>query len=167
MGSGERTAPKSTYWGPAMDETEYAVFHFDVKTMSMRDAQGEYLTSGNEAPLMFETLVTAQEYCQQKILTTPTLGCRIYDHSGQVVQTFSDEQIYDQHYGLPAAKRNLAMGSACLIVGVGGVALDAWLHWRLTLGVLLGIRFLWVGTVRMMDGIAGWRAEGPARPDAT
>lgn len=167
MGSGTRKVLKSTYWGPAMRESDYAVFHFDVKTMSMRDAQGDYLTSGNDTPLVFETLAAAEQYCRRKISTTPALGCRIYDHHGQVVQTFSDEQIYDRHYGLPAAKRNLALGSACLIAGVGGVALDAWLHWRLTFGVLLGVRFLWVGTVRMMDGIAVWKAERPARPDAT
>ncbi|HYL72730.1 MAG TPA: hypothetical protein VEU96_00915 [Bryobacteraceae bacterium] len=46
------------------------------------------------------------------------------------------------------------IGSLCLIAGVGGVALDAWLEWRLTLGVLLGARFLWVGTVKVAEGVA-------------
>ena len=41
---------------------------------------------------------------------------------------------------------------------VGGVALDAWLGWSLTFGVLLGVRFLWVGTSKTADGIAGLRA---------
>jgi hypothetical protein len=86
------------------------------------------------------------------------LGCRIYDHRGQVVQSFSDDGVYDRHHGQPAAKRNLWIGIACLVAGIGGVALDAWLGWSLTFGVLLGVRFLWVGTSKTADGIAGLRA---------
>jgi hypothetical protein len=150
---------KSTYWGPPMSDTHYAVFHFDVKTMSMRDAQGDYLSAGNDAPLIFESLEQAQQYCTEKTAAMPELGCRIYDHRGQVVQSFSDEKIYERHHGRPAAKRNIALGSIFLVAGVGGVALDAWLEWRLTFGVLLGARFLWVGSVKMIDGITSWKEK--------
>jgi hypothetical protein len=137
-----------------MSESQYAVFHFDVKTMSMRDAQGQYLSSGNDSPLIFDDLPNAERYCEQKITATPALGCRIYDHAGQIVRSFSDTQLYSRHHGRPAAKRNLTIGTLCLLAGVGGVALDAFLEWRLTFGVLLGARFLWVGTVKMADGIS-------------
>lgn len=60
---------------------------------------------------------------------------------------------------MPAAKRNLAIGSVCLLAGIGGIALDASLKWRLTLGVLLGIRFLWPGALKMIDGYAGWKSS--------
>jgi len=142
-----------------MSLNQYAVFHFDVKTLSMRDAEGQLLSSENDSPLIFNTLDQARTYSQQKIAANPALGCRIYDHKGRTVQSFSNPEIYDRHHGLPAAKRNLALGALCLLTGAGGVALDASLKWRLTLGVLLGIRFLWVGTVKMIDGIAGWKAE--------
>jgi hypothetical protein len=154
---------RSTYWGPPLLESQYAVFHFDVETMSMRDAKGDYLTSENDAPLVFDTLAAAEIYCRREIAAIPALGCRIYDRDGQLVRTFSDDRVYDRHHGLPAAKRDVVYGTACLIAGFGGVGLDAWLHWRLIFGVVLGIRFLWVGTVRMMDGITGWRAARPAR----
>ena len=143
-----------------MSPNQHAVFHFDVKTMSMRDAQGRFLSAENDSPLIFNTLDQARSYSQQKIADTPALGCRIYDHQGRAVQSFSNPGIYDRHHGLPAAKRNVALGAICLLAGAGGVALDASLKWRLTFGVLLGIRFLWVGTVKMIDGIACWKAEG-------
>jgi len=136
---------KSTYWGPAMSDSQYAVFHFDVKTMTMAET----------TPMIFDSLSDAQRHCQERIATTPAQGCRIYGHDGKIVQTFSDDKLYEQHHGRPAAKRNVIIGSLCLLAGISGVALDAWLEWRLTLGVLLGARFLWVGTVKMADGIAG------------
>jgi hypothetical protein len=149
-----KSAAKSTYWGPAMTESQYAVFHFDVKTMRMR---------GDNAPLIFEGLPAATSYCQQRIVDIPTLGCRIYDHDGNVVQTFSDDELYHKSHGRPAAKRSVIIGSACLLAGVGGVALDAWLEWRLTFGVLLGARFLWVGSVKLSEGIAGLMDERAGR----
>jgi len=151
---------KPTYWLPQMSDGQYALFHFDVKTMSMRDAQGNFLSSENDAPLIFNTLDEARTYAREKIASTPALGCRIYDHQGKIVETFSNPEIYDRHHGRPAAGRNIALGAACLLLGVSGVALDASLKWRLTFGVLLGIRFLWVGAVKMMDGIADWKTEG-------
>lgn len=142
-----------------MRESQCAVFHFDVQTMSMRDAQGNYLSSGNDSPLIFNSLAEAQCYCEEKIAAAPALGCRIYDHQGQAIQSYSNDQVYDHYHGLPAAKRNVAFGTVCLLAGAGGVALDAWLDWRLTFGVLLGIRFLWVGAVKMIDGVTAWKTH--------
>jgi hypothetical protein len=31
---------------------------------------------------------------------------------------------------------------------------DAWSGWSLIIGVVLGLRFVWVGTVKMAEGIA-------------
>jgi len=126
--------------------------------MSLRDAQGEYLSSGNDAPLIFENFLSAETYCREKNAATPSLGCRIYDHKGKVVQSFSNEAIYERYHGQPAARRSLWIGIACLVAGIGGIALDAWLGWRLILGALLGIRFLWAGTATAIDGIVGLRA---------
>jgi hypothetical protein len=152
-------AAKSSYWGPSLSPDQFAVFHFDVKTMSMRDAEGNFLTSGNDTPLIFATLPEAQDYCRRRTAEKPALGCRILDYQGKVVQSFSDAETYDRHHGRPAAKRNIAVGTACLIAGACSVALDAWFGWRLILGVLLGMRFMWVGASRLMDGIATWSAE--------
>jgi hypothetical protein len=152
-------AQSKTYWAQPMSPDQHAVFHFDVKTMLMRDAEGQFLSAENDSPLIFNTLDQTRSYSQQKIAATPALGCRIYDHKGRAVGSFSNSEIYDRHHGLPAAKRNVALGAICLLTGAGGVALDASLKWRLTFGVLLGIRFLWVGAVKMIDGIAGWKAD--------
>ena len=146
-----------------MTESQYAVFHFDVKTMSMRDALGKPLAAGNDAPLIIDGLDAATLYCRQKIVDIPAVGCRILDRDGKIVQTFSDDEIYRKSHGRPAAKRSVIIGSACLAAGVGGVALDAWLEWRLTFGVLLGARFLWVGSVKLSEGIAGLMDERAAR----
>jgi hypothetical protein len=107
--------------------------------MSMRDAEGNYLSSDNDAPLVFTALSEAQSYCRRTITEKPALGCRILDHQGKVVQSFSDAVIYDKHHGRPAAKRNIALGTACLVAGACSVAIDAWFGWRLILGVLLGV----------------------------
>jgi hypothetical protein len=45
------------------------------------------------------------------------------------------------------------------LAGAGGVALDAWLGWRLVFGVLLGVRFLWAGTMKTAEGISGLMQE--------
>lgn len=132
-----------TYWGPSMSETQYAVFRFDVKTMVM---------SGGD-PLIFDSLPEAERWCQEHIQADSSLGCRILDHTGKTVRTFSDDQVYDRHHGRPAAKRNVMIGAVCLTAGIFSVGLDAWLGWRLVFGVILGVRFLWVGTVRTIDGV--------------
>jgi hypothetical protein len=133
-----------TYWGPAMSESQYAVFRFDVKTMVM----------DGDAPLIFDNFRDAERHSQENIVANPAVGCRILDRTGKTVRTFSDEQLYDQHHGRPAAKRNVLLGSALLAAGVGSVALDAWLGWRLVFGVLLGVRFLWAGCVKTIDGVS-------------
>ncbi len=138
-----------------MTESQYAVFHFDVKTMSMRET--------SHTPLIIDGLEAATSYCQQKIADTPAMGCRIYNRKGDIVQTFSDAEVYKKNHGRPAAKRSVIIGSACLLAGVGGVALDAWLEWRLTFGVLIGARFLWVGSVKLSEGIAGLMDERAGR----
>jgi hypothetical protein len=127
-----------------MSESQYAVFRFDVKTMVM--AEG--------VPLIFDTLSIAERHCQENIAANPASGCRILDHAGKTVRTFSDDQVYDKHHGRPAAKRNVVLGSALLVVGVSSVALDAWLGWRLVFGVLLGVRLLWAGCVKTIDGVS-------------
>ena len=144
--------PQPTYWGPAMSGSQYAVFRFDVKTMVMAD----------DTPLIFDSLPDAERHCRENIATTPKLGCRILDHSGKTVRTFSDDQVFDQHHGRPAAKRNVLLGSVLLVAGASSVALDAWLGWRLVFGVLLGVRLLWAGTVKTIDG-----ASYLMRDDAT
>ena len=143
-----------------MSSSQYAVFHFDIKTMSMCTPNGKDL-SGEDAPLIFNTLEEARVYSEDNIAVTPALGCRVYNHQGESVASFCNPETYDRHHGLPAAKRNLAIGSACLAAGFGAVALDAWFKWRLIVGVLLGIRLLLAGCTRMMDGIAGWKKAAP------
>ena len=138
-----------TYWGPAMSESQYAVFHFDVKTMVM----------GEGAPRIFPSLPDAEKHCQENIAANPAQGCRILDHTGKTVRTYSDDQLYDKHHGRPAAKRTLVFGIAFLIAGIGSVALDAWLGWRLVFGVLLGVRFLWVGCVKTIDGASALMSD--------
>ena len=136
-----------------MSDSQYAVFHFDVKTMSM----------AGDATLIFDSLREAESHCRAKVASNKTLGCRILNHEGQIVQTFTDAEIYGQHHGRPAAKRNVLIGAACLVAGASAVGVDAWLEWRLILGVLIGVRFLWVGTVRMAEGISGLMDERAGR----
>jgi hypothetical protein len=136
-----------------MSDSQYAVLHFDVKTMTM----------AGDAMLIFDTLPEAESHCRAQVASNAGRGCRILDHEGKIVQTFADDEVYGQHHGRPAAKRNVMIGAACLAAGMGGVALDAWLEWRLILGVLIGVRFLWMGTVRMAEGISGLMDERAGR----
>jgi hypothetical protein len=77
-----------------MTDSQYAVFHFDVKTMSARDAEGREPSPASDAPLIFDSLAEAERYSKDKIATTPGLGCRIYDRDGKILGTFADAQIY-------------------------------------------------------------------------
>src|ERR1700680_3145593 len=100
-----------------MTESQCAVFHFDVKTMSMQDS---------EAPLIFESLADAERYSQDKIAAKPWLGYRIYDRDGKIVGTFADMQVYERFHGQPAVKRSLLVGMVCLVTGAGLISLDVW-----------------------------------------
>jgi hypothetical protein len=141
----QKTARK-TYWGPAMTESQYAVFHFDVKSMC---------TQGAESPLIFESRADAERYSHEKIAAAPGLGFRIYDRDGRIVGTFTDTQVYERFHGHPAARRSLLVGIACLLVGLGFIGLDVWFGLRLIFGVFLGVRFLWVAAVKIIDGVTG------------
>jgi len=138
---------RATYWGPAMTESQYAVFHFDVKTMSMRE--------GDDVPLIFKGLDEAERYSRGKIASAPGVGCRIYDRDGEIVGTFADTQVYESIHGRPAARRSLLTGTVYLVIRVGLISLDVWLGFRLILGILLGVKFLWVAGVKLIDGITG------------
>jgi hypothetical protein len=129
-----------------MTDSQYAVFHFDVKTMCVRDA---------EPPLIFDSLTHAESYSQHKILANPGLGSRIYDRDGKIVGTFIDTQLYERFHGRPAAMRSLQVGIACLLAGVAFISLDVWFGLRLIFGVFLGARFLWVAGVKLIDGVTG------------
>jgi hypothetical protein len=142
-----RRARAATYWAPAMTESQYAVFHFDVKTMSMRE--------GEDGPLIFDSLAGAERYSQDKIAARPGLGCRIYDRDGKIVGTFTDTRVYERFHGQPAAQRSLLVGVACFVAGVALISLDVWLGFRLIFGVFLGVRFLWVAAVKLIDGVTG------------
>jgi hypothetical protein len=140
----------ATYWGPAMAESQYAVFHFDVKTMAMREGDGD--------PLIFDSLLDAEVYAKDKIAVMPGLGCRIYDYAGKIVGTFNDARIYERFHGAPAAKRSLLVGTACLVAGVTLISLDVRFGFRLIFGVFLGVRFLWVAAMKLIDGVSGWKS---------
>ena len=137
---------RATYWGPAMTESQYAVFQFDVKTMSM---------GGSETPLIFDSLSAAESYSREKMAVLPGLGFRIYDRDGKIVGTFTDTQVYEKFHGQPAAKRSLLMGAIYLVIGVALIAVDVRLGFSLILGVFLGVRFLWVAGVKLIEGFTG------------
>ena len=145
-----------------MTDSQCAVFHFDVKTMSARDADG-CESSASNTPLIFDSRAAAERYSQNKIATTPGLGCRIYDREGKILATFADSQVYERFHGQPSAKRSLLVGMACLVVGVALISLDVWMGLRLILGVFLGVRFLYVAASNLIDGVAGWK-HGASKP---
>ena len=78
-----------------MTDSQFAVFHFDVKTMIMN----------GDAPMIFDCLADAESHCQSRIAATPAQGCRIYNNEGAIVRTFSDDRLFEKHHGRPAAKR--------------------------------------------------------------
>ena len=150
-----RRAKAATYWGPPMTDSQCAVFHFDVKTMSARNAEGRSPSAANEAPLIFDCLAEAERYSKDKIAATPGLGCRIYDRDGKILGNFADTQVYERFHGRPAARRSLLVGLACLVAGVGLVSLDIWMGYRLIFGILLGVRFLWAAAIKLIDASTG------------
>jgi len=129
-----------------MTDSQFAVFQFDVKSMCMQDA---------DAPLIFDSLAEAERYSQEKMAATPGLGFRIYDRDGKILETFTDAQVYERFHGQPAAKRSLLVGVVYLVLGVGLISLDVRMGFRLIFGVILGVRFLWVAGVRLIDGVTG------------
>ena len=124
MGLTQQKAARRTYWGPAMTESQYAVFHFDVKTMSMRDAQGGNPSDGGAVPLIFDNLAGVERYSQEQIDAMPGLGCQIYDRDEKIVGIFADTQVYGRFHGPPAAKRSLLVGILCLLIGVAFIEVN-------------------------------------------
>lgn len=97
-----------------MTESQYAVFHFDVKSMVMLPGE----------PLIFDSLAEAERYCKAKIVAEPQVGCRVLDCDGKTVGTWNDSRVYEQFHGEPAARRRLLIGFVCLVTGVGLILLD-------------------------------------------
>ena len=77
-----------------MTDSQCAVFHFDVKTMSMRDAQGWRRTARQVCLPDLRQHDGCGKLLPGKIAVTPALGCRIYSHNGTVARTFADDQVY-------------------------------------------------------------------------
>ena len=78
-----------------MSDSQYAIFHFDVKSIVM--VEGELL--------IFNSLPNAERHCQENINANPALGCRILDHNGKTVRTLSGNQVYDRITdGLPQSE---------------------------------------------------------------
>ena len=132
-----------------MLESQYAVFKFDVRTIVM----------AGEQPIIFESLPEAERYCRESIVAVTSIGCRILDYHGKTIGTFVDDKLYSKHHGQPAARRNLLLGVVFLIAGISSVGLDAYFGWRLVFGVLLGVRFLWAGCVKTIDGATALRSQ--------
>jgi hypothetical protein len=145
MTKAQMTTKGASYWGPAMTQSQYAVFPFDVKTMMMREGD----------PLIFDSLAEAERYSEERVASEPKVGCRILDRDGNTVRTFQDTRVYDRFHGEPAAKRSLLTGFACLLVAVALIGLDWHFGLRLIFGVFLGVRFLWVAAVKLIDGFTG------------
>ena len=143
-----------------MTDSQCAVLHFDVKTMSARDAGGRESSSSN-LPLIFDNLADAERYAKDKVAAMPTLGCRIYDRDGKVLATLADGQVTQRFHGQPAARRSLLWGMLLLLVGVGLISLDVRMGYRLIFGVFLGVRVLWTAAFKLIDGIGGWKRGAP------
>jgi hypothetical protein len=105
-------------------------------------------------PVIFDGLAEAELFSQQMVAANPALGCRIYNRDGKTIGTFTNAHVYERFHGQPAAKRSLLIGATCLVAGVGLICLDVWLGFRLILGVFLGIRFLWVAAIKLIDGMS-------------
>jgi hypothetical protein len=134
-----------------MTDSQYAVFRFDVKTMAMRE--------GDDVPLIFDSLAEAECFAHDTVAATPGLGCRICDRDGKAVGTFNNTEVYERFHGQPAAKRSLLVGSACLVAGIALVSLDVHFRLRLILPFFLGVRFLWVAGVKLIDGVTSLKRE--------
>ncbi len=94
-----------------MTDSERAVSHFDVKTMSARDAEGREWQASN-LPLIFDNQAEAERYSREKVTSMPGLGCRICDRDGRVLGTFANPEVYEHFHGQPSAKRSLVVGTA-------------------------------------------------------
>ncbi|HEX5226525.1 MAG TPA: hypothetical protein VFW44_02395 [Bryobacteraceae bacterium] len=127
-----------------MTESQFAVMHFDVKSMVMLPGE----------PLLFNSLPDAESHCKGRLTADPKIGCRILDHAGRAAGTWNDISVFEQFHGQPAAKRNLLVGSVCLAIGLALILLDWHYGLKLILGVFLGIRFLWVAASKLIDGYA-------------
>jgi len=142
-----------------MSASQYAVFHFDVKTMTARDADCRETDDSASIPVIFDSLAEAESYCKSKVTSILGLGCRMVDREGKVAGTFLDTALYEHFHGRPAAKKSLLLGAIFFIAGVGLITLDARMGFRLIFGCLFGIRLVWAGAVKIIDGFGSLNSK--------
>jgi len=102
-------------------------------------------------------------YAQEHIAAHPRLGCRWYDNRGTCLGELVGKGAERSGNSRSRAKRDLYIGILAFAVLPLGLLIDRWLGWTLFLGMILGTKFVLVGTMKLADGIAGLLDSKPTR----
>jgi hypothetical protein len=111
---------------------------------------------------VFPCVEEAVAYAEKAVRDAPSIACRVFasdvDEPVEVVRAEPAARSADPK----RARRRLAWGSTLVALGVVGILIDWHFDWYYLLGVLLGVKFLTVGAVRLVEAyveLRGVRAE--------
>jgi hypothetical protein len=140
---------------------EHAVLHVDRQTGHHRGPEGLRLASywSHTIPV-FPNLDEAVAYSEERVRLSPSIVCRIFKAGDgpdvpvkEVVGT--EDALMDPR----TARRRVALGLVMFGLGIVGFWID-WLYgWFYLLGVLIGVKFLTFGFLRLIEGVSRLRAR--------
>lgn len=151
---------KHAVWRSKLEPGEVALFHVDAKTGRARNRHGRPLESHwLRECLVFDALDEAVAYAEQFVRDAPSCACRIFDAESEapiatVVNT--DARPEDDPRRMV---RRAAWGLLLIAVGLFGIWIDWLFDWFYVLGVVIGVKFLTVGFVRLGEGLSYYLAS--------
>lgn len=157
---------RAAVWFDSLGPDEAALFYVDAKTGQNRNQYGRRITAyWDRTCLVFESLDDAERFAANAVREVPTLACRVFTREGgpdQPAKTVSNEEA-ERPVDVSRLKRKMALGVSFIGIGIFGIWLDYRADWLLYLGLLIGVKFLTVGPILIIESINDWHADSQRR----
>jgi hypothetical protein len=153
----------ASHWTELLEPGQYALFVFDTRTRTPRNADGSIPGPEGKSLAFLESLEKAVAFANDLVSSDPAVYCEIYDHPGeygQPLETIRDTVFRDDYFRA-RARKELIGGAALLVCGVILAAIDFHRDLQWIWGYVIGLKCMIVGISLMVAGVVGLRKEQP------
>lgn len=115
-------------WMQIIKSSEFAVFHYDLKSAAMTDAAGIFPAASEETCVILSSLTDAEEYCRHKVAELPSLRCEIHDSAGKarppLLVVVNPAKAKKLEVSVGSVRNKLALGAALCALSLAFFYLD-------------------------------------------
>jgi hypothetical protein len=162
-----KTMIAGSHWTALLDPGQYALFVFDTRTRTPRNADGSAPGPKGRSLAILDSREEAVAFANDVVSRDPALYCDIYDQAGeygQPLETIGDIAFRDK-YVRGRARKELIGGSVLFVCGMILAAIDFHRNLQWIWGYVLGLKCMIVGTCLMVAGAIGLQKERPGTID--